>query len=93
MGYSEESVEAPDSVGTDGAPTADTADPAGPPAGAVASSVSTPSGSAPGMAAPKPAPGAEDASGAGRGIWLALGGAAAVVLATGLGLWFRAARR
>ena len=93
MGYSEESVEAPDSVGTDGAPTADTADPAGPPAGAVASSVSTPSGSTPGMAAPKPAPGAEDASGAGRGIWLALGGAAVVVLATGLGLWFRAARR
>jgi hypothetical protein len=93
LGYSEESVEAPESVGTDGAEVADRADVAGPVAGASPSTPSTTSGSTSGPSTPKPAPGAEEVPGAGRGIWLALGGVAAVVLASGLGLWFRAARR
>lgn len=80
LGYSEESVEAPDVVVGD----------ATEPEASGTEAVPTPTSA---TAARETTQDAGNAAGAGRGLWLALGGGAVVVLASGLGLWFRAARR
>ncbi|MFM7805654.1 MAG: hypothetical protein ACKPGK_14335, partial [Verrucomicrobiota bacterium] len=80
LGYSEESVEAPDAVVGD----------ATEPEASGTEAVPTPTSA---TAARETTRDVGNAAGAGRGLWLALGGGAVVVLASGLGLWFRAARR